>query len=197
MTAFVVNVSARYADGEELNYETKTDFFESIGLEQFDSPSKAWGTLLPGRARVLTVPFLKPAKPGSALANLDAVFTGVVFDDESTSGTAAALAEISAKRDAQSAELLRWCGDLKQITSGPISRKNMNDFLARHTAENANADAANGAAGAARRGMVSVLKQGVEWSGDDNGLMRSQASQMLDAECSAANLHMSARKEIR
>jgi hypothetical protein len=201
ITAYIVNLAPAYSDGEKLSGERIIDFFAGVGMKRLvpEGPGTDWNNfdaIMSRMSRESTFLYDKAQAGGAQLTGIHVAVTGVVFDDESTAGDSKKISEIAELRDAQSAEVARWCADVKRFSDGPVPRKTVDDTLAVHgqaPKSSGRQAPGQGAAEAEKKEMTSLIQQGLKWQSDDAATMDPLILDILDAKCTGAKEHLKKR----
>jgi hypothetical protein len=193
VTAYVLNITSAYSDGRQLGQATTIDFFDSLGLERSDSADRPKGALMPGGVRSSTVSYSQPMTSGARLVSLTAAVTSLVFKDDvmlmddSVPGQSERIRDLFQARDAQSAEIMRWCPTIDQLSKAQVTREAFQNVL------NSHATAPVGAAEDTRKALADSLQQGVEWGASGKGTLRAAVSQAISAQCNTAREYLTRR----
>jgi hypothetical protein len=191
--AYVIHVNAGYANGEHAVAETVVDYFDTLGLERFDTADHPSGALQQGASRSMTAQLPHAKAANTTLATVDVIVTTVLFKDDvlfteqGIPGQQEHVQEIFAKRDAQSAEVSRWCSSLDRIPGARFTKKSFNDFLDANTSPASLADAT-------RKSLAAAFQQGIEWGADGTGLLKLAASETINAQCLASRTYIGQRE---
>jgi hypothetical protein len=195
ITAYVVNLAPVYSDGEKPSGESLIDFFASVGMRHLFPPGPGSDpnidSITPGTSRESRFWYEK-AQAGAQLSSIRVAITGLILGDESTAGSSKRIAEIVAFRDAKSAEIARWCDDVKQFSGGAVVRKAVNDMFAAHEPAPRldGRPAPGGAAEAERKELLGILQQGLEWRSDGTATLRTWTLEYFDVSCATARAHL-------
>jgi hypothetical protein len=121
--------------------------------------------------------------------------TGVIFEDESIAGDSKRFDDIVQVRDAKSAEITRWCADVKRLSDGPVTKAIVDEILAGHAATPTPAKPVPGlgATEAERTEILSLLRQGLRWQGDGTATVQPLILDILKGMCANAKRHLGKR----
>ncbi len=201
ITAYVVNLAPAYSDGEKLSGESLIDFFGSLGLARVIPPgsgtdSNNLDAITSGASRESTFSYEKAQTAGAQLASIRVDVTGLIFEDESTAGDSKRIGEIVHVRDAESAEVVRWCADVNQFSHGPVPRKAVNDILAVHGPApklTGRPVPGQGAAEAERMELLGNFHWGLKWQSDDTATLQPFILDVFEVRCKTAREHLKRR----
>jgi hypothetical protein len=199
--AYVIHVNAGYANGEQAVAETVVDYFDTLGLERFDTADHPSGALQQGANRSMVAQLPHSKARNTTLATVDVTVTTVLFKDDvlfteqGVPGQQERVQEIFAKRDAQSAEVSRWCSSLDRIPGARFTKKSFNDFLdANMSASGKQPQSPGGVADTTRKSLATAFQQGIEWGADGTGLLKLAASETINAQCMTSRTYIGQRE---
>jgi hypothetical protein len=200
ITAYVVDLAPAYSDGERLSGESLIDFFAGLGMKRLIPEGPGFDpnvdAITSGMSRESTFLYEKAKAAGAQLASIRVEVTGIIFDDESTAGDTKRIGEIVQHRDAESAEVARWCADVKRFSDGPVARKAVNDMLAVHAPvarSSGPQPPGQGVTEVEKKEMTSLFQQGLKWQSDDTSTLDPFILDILDAKCAIAKQHLEKR----
>lgn len=201
ITAYIVNLAPTYSDGEKLSGERIIDFFRSLGLARLlplgpGTDPNNLDAIMSGMSRESVFSYERPKTAGAQLAGLRVEITGIVFGDGSTAGDSKRVGEIARIRDMESAEVLRWCTDVKQFSDGPVPRKALNEMLAAHGPAPKLAGRAvpvEGATEAERQELFGNVQWGIRSQSDDTVTLERIILDVFDVRCATAKEHLKRR----
>jgi hypothetical protein len=203
ITAYAVNLTAGYSDGEKLSDEGSVDYFNGLGLKYVlpegpgtDSNS---GEIASGTSRE-TIFYIskKPETADAQLVSIRVGVAGIMFEDESTVGDSARFVMTARIRDEESTEVAGWCPDIPRFSEGPIPRKNVKDMLeARGLALPIPElqQYAHSAAEIARMEIANLFRQGLKWQSDDTATLPPSYLNILQTKCTNAEQHLKRRAD--
>jgi hypothetical protein len=193
ITAYVIHVTSTYSDGQQLSHETTLDFFDSLGLERLDAANHPKGAIMPNATRTSVASYRTDATPNATVTGLSVAISSVVFKDdvmlmdESVPGQAERIKDLFQVWDAKSAEIMRWCSSMDQISKAQLTREAFEEILASHSS------GPSGTAEETRRALTAALQQGVEWSPSGKGSLKPAVSEAIRAQCNTAKNYLSRR----
>jgi hypothetical protein len=195
ITAYVVALSPAYSDGEELRGERVIDFFVSLGLARIipagpGTDSNNLDAIAAGITRESKFVYDRPRAPDARLVSIRVEVTAVVFEDESTAGDSEWIRKSLDRRDDESAEVVRWCADVKRFADGPLPKKVADDILAAHRLPEAPGQSV---AEGERGSLLGTLQWGLKWRDDGTVTLDQVILDIFDARCAAARQHLERR----